>query len=627
MIKNLKEVFTKIVNYLRKRTMATKAIYSHGYVTGHFNNIISPHHLNDRSIWKPVVLSPYDYQDYCTHYYKSHIDAMVEADGQGERPDFLNGVCHFVHTYKNDDSKGNGIKTQLNVKKKENHSYSFTLCAIHLYFFPLDFVLVSLEIDDSNTDLDEIAGLHYSLINWEESVKSADNSELIDLLSPLAALLPKKEVTQMIKEGTKMKMMQIIQIEGSKPDDSLLFELATFCPIGVVNGNETMTPSKSYFEKIISNHSISTFNNWKALALNDSFTVLSVWSPTKQENKPSSVWAWSWNNLYFPLIYLRCIFEKIYCQSRNSAYRQNKANNELAEEIAEMEKYYFYNNISYNFLPSLLYKKMAQSMGVLEERNAISNQIRDRLQEKQQHRIDFLLAILSVFAIISITWDLCSILKDAFWECCFADDIGKYLVFIAIALIIWLVVKIYTWRVVRSKIVKIGKHIKQYFNALIHRKRRIIIDNDTRCHVLDNHFNENALGSKFKKSFTIDSLLDEAQKLFSASFKHASTDPHDGDKIKLSLVFPYEIGYCNVVHINELDEEERNSLSIVQRGKGQAKTIKSRRKFPTKECQIILSQDWHLITMFPGEMAPPLPDSPDIHDEYWDNHVFVEPTS
>ena len=23
-------------------------------------------------------------------------------------------------------------------------------------------------------------------------------------------------------------------------------------------------------------------------------------------------------------------------------------------------------------------------------------------------------------------------------------------------------------------------------------------------------------------------------------------------------------------------------------------------------------------------MAIPLPDSPDIHDEYWDNHVFIE---
>lgn len=31
-----------------------------------------------------------------------------------------------------------------------------------------------------------------------------------------------------------------------------------------------------------------------------------------------------------------------------------------------------------------------------------------------------------------------------------------------------------------------------------------------------------------------------------------------------------------------------------------------------------------LITVYPGEAAPPLPPTPDIHDPYWDNHVFIQ---
>ena len=73
------------------------------------------------------------------------------------------------------------------------------------------------------------------------------------------------------------------------------------------------------------------------------------------------------------------------------------------------------------------------------------------------------------------------------------------------------------------------------------------------------------------------------------------------------------------------NDEERKRIEVVDRQGRKVRSLKTDRTIPTHECQIILSEDWHLITMFPGEMAPPLPESPDIHDDYWDNHVFIEP--
>ena len=153
--------------------------------------------------------------------------------------------------------------------------------------------------------------------------------------------------------------------------------------------------------------------------------------------------------------------------------------------------------------------------------------------------------------------------------------------------------------------------------------KKIKIAKDVREH-LATHFQQDLPGSKFYSESPED-LLNMAQQLFPETFSNARPDA-DG-RIRISLTFPDEIGVSNVVNIEELTEEERNRIVIVDRQGKKVRSVKTDRVIPTHECQIILSEDWHLITLFPGEMAPPLPDSPDIHDEYWDNHVFIEPES
>lgn len=141
---------------------------------------------------------------------------------------------------------------------------------------------------------------------------------------------------------------------------------------------------------------------------------------------------------------------------------------------------------------------------------------------------------------------------------------------------------------------------------------------------IKNHFGKELVGSKFYYN-SPEELLGDSMKLFPNEFSGAKLD-NDG-RYRISLKFPKEIGISNVVSIDELTDEEKDRIEIVDRQGRKVRSVKTERIIPTKECQIILSEDWHLITMFPGEMAPPLPPSPDIHDDYWDNHVFIEPES
>ena len=152
-------------------------------------------------------------------------------------------------------------------------------------------------------------------------------------------------------------------------------------------------------------------------------------------------------------------------------------------------------------------------------------------------------------------------------------------------------------------------------------KPKIFISPEAREH-LALHFQQDLPGSKFYSESPED-LIKESMRLFPEVFCEVKPDV-DG-RIRVSLTFPREIGVSNVVSIDELTDKEKKRIKIVDRNGKKVRSVKSDRTIPTHECQIILSSDWQLITMFPGEMAPPLPDSPDIHDEYWDNHVFIEP--
>lgn len=149
---------------------------------------------------------------------------------------------------------------------------------------------------------------------------------------------------------------------------------------------------------------------------------------------------------------------------------------------------------------------------------------------------------------------------------------------------------------------------------------KIKISPEVREH-LGSHFQQELPGSKFYSESPED-LLEEAMRFFPELFREAK--PDDDGRIRISLTFPREIGLSNVVSVGELTEDEKERIEIVDRNGKKVRSVKTDRIIPTHECQVVLSSEWQLITMFPGEMAPPLPDSPNTHNDYWDNHVFLD---
>lgn len=440
-------------------------IYSHAFLVGNFNGELKPEQL-DPNVWKQEIISlngeepRYErdggYNGLCTLYYKAHLDAMIEGKDV-KKPDFLNSVHHYVHNLghiKSGDINHNKITLPFSKGKYPNYTpydYTFKICKLHLYFFPLDIILFAIEIDDTGTELDNLTAAHGKLMTqW--NADSFDNEKLANAMLPITNYLSKNSTKKLTKDGNKLKLFQTIKIETKEIKNDLLYEMGTSSPIGCVkNGSRPdLKPSETYFNMIMEQNIVSTFDNWKGLALVDSFTILGM---------PESFNENDCNFLYFPLIYLRCLFEKTFCFSRNNAYREDKADlKNLPLEIEQMEKYYFYDNLSYNFQPNLLYKAMAKGLSIKEEREELIKQVKESAKkeaqerkerqeeqkEKEEKRLNNILAYVSIFAVFSVIWDTYSIAKEAFSISLFYEaDVSLGFICLGFVVIIFLLYQIY----------------------------------------------------------------------------------------------------------------------------------------------------------------------------------------
>ena len=136
------------------------------------------------------------------------------------------------------------------------------------------------------------------------------------------------------------------------------------------------------------------------------------------------------------------------------------------------------------------------------------------------------------------------------------------------------------------------------------------------------HFGSQLPGSKFYEE-SPDRMLERLTETFPDAFIYSRPDVDM--RYRLHFQFKEPIGESNVVSIDELTDEERASIHIADRNGTPVRCAQSSRVIPTCHCCAIFTIDWQLVTMFPGEMAPPLPPSPDVHDKFWDKHVFIVP--
>lgn len=196
--------------------------------------------------------------------------------------------------------------------------------------------------------------------------------------------------------GSRFKNYLIIDLEHEKDArNNLLYEIGTCSKIGTIDTNDLNSPSKSYQERILENK-ISCFNNYEALAILDSFTVIGTGNYTKEEIYTHKTWNEVYFSIYLFNLYMKCSLQILSNDFSSSPMKRRKT-------FQKFYNKYFFNKISFNFLPNEMHQGIKNGLEIQDDLEFISDRLETlavQVNEKQQKQQESLLLIISVIALL-----------------------------------------------------------------------------------------------------------------------------------------------------------------------------------------------------------------------------------
>lgn len=193
--------------------------------------------------------------------------------------------------------------------------------------------------------------------------------------------------------GSKYKLFMVLNVPDAKDNhtiSNILFDIGTLARVGSAVATTYDSMDKNYIEQLVKSNSISVYNNWKGLALLDTFTVVG-----------NGIGMFVYNNYYYA-IYLYSLFIK---------YSLFKFNYEIADldedrrsQFQDFLTKYYYNFISYNFLPSEIFNRLKISLDIDRELKLMNEKVElvgRQIQEEQQDRTNKILGIVTVLSSLS----------------------------------------------------------------------------------------------------------------------------------------------------------------------------------------------------------------------------------
>ena len=260
---------------------------------------------------------------------------------------------------------------------------------------------LNLRIQSEKTDLNKFSDAAFLARNFETNIEHTIYEKWHQYIET-EVLLGASTRGQYIKvdeySGSKYKLYMILDIPELKEKEemkSLLFDVGTLSRIGSAIGNNYDSMDTDYVNHLTNKNSISIFNNWEGLALLDTYSV--VGNKILDTN-----WKKDTYSTIYHGIYLYCLFLK---------YHLFKYNFEIADLDEDrrsnfqdfLSKYYF-NYISYNFLPTEIFNKIKTTLDIENELKLLNEKIvavGQKIQEEQQDRTNKILGIVTVLTSVS----------------------------------------------------------------------------------------------------------------------------------------------------------------------------------------------------------------------------------
>ena len=290
-----------------------------------------------------------------------------------------------------------------NSKTDKAKSININIIESRLDLFDNGFGLftLSLRLDKDCVDLARFSDAAFLARNFDTLIEFGPYSKWHEYIEQEVLLgLSTRGNTIKVDEysGSKYKLYMILDVPQLADKDqikALLLDIGTLARLGSAVGNAFDGMDENYIKKLIKNNSIAVFNNWQGLALLDTYTVVG-----------KSILNTDWKIETYNSIYYG-----IYCYSLFLKYSLFKFNFEIAdldedrrEDFQDFLARYYFNYVSYNFLPTEIYNKIRVALDIEKELDLLNEKISavgQRIQEDQQDRTNKILGIVTVLSSVS----------------------------------------------------------------------------------------------------------------------------------------------------------------------------------------------------------------------------------
>ncbi len=291
---------------------------------------------------------------------------------------------------------------------------SFSISNAEIFLFKHNPGILALEISLSQPSLELFSALVNDLRNYNSRITDAQTGEELQMLDLVQdRMLNKAAGVQTFDlrrsaiadyRGAKMKVFQAVDF-ASRPErelNKILFELGTVSRIGSSEElNDVHSHCPEYYEQITGN-ALRVFNNWSALCLLDTFTMVGF----SYLSNPATYKTWSEN--YFR-IYVHDLYFKYYLFSLNGdGFYENNRLQKQRREFYHFLRIYDTDPISYNFLPNLIHSSIKTGLQTQAETDALMlriDRINGLINEEYSRISNLILFIISVIALIPTNWN------------------------------------------------------------------------------------------------------------------------------------------------------------------------------------------------------------------------------
>jgi hypothetical protein len=322
------------------------------------------------------------------------------------------------------------IRKKMRIFSDEETSTEAFIDYIDYMCRPDGLLVVSLKTDNCGMTLDNIADLQFriKMINWYTEDGPFGHSSIPYLFLFYPLIYAKFNGKQMTWEanvksafhqmfiGNKFYVYSVQQLNNELGVDEKThiphFDYALYA-LGKLVDTDTMLnpnafdyPSSKYYQGIMDKNTLSLYDNWKALALNETFTILC--QPSLNPGTMGEMVTSRYK------LFLAVVYQKSFIFYMNMKYQHEEITQDMADKILEFDRYFNIALPSYNEVPIMFYNKMRESMGVEEVYEVLSRKITTSAQkhaERRDRSFNTAIGYLAVLAIFSAIIDYISVLK------------------------------------------------------------------------------------------------------------------------------------------------------------------------------------------------------------------------